>query len=1368
MSTAPRPLPRLLPTLLPAGITALALLAGSGLLLGGPSEASTSTTEEPNTDPTPVFEAAPVPSPRLALNTTESGAYTRPITTWFADHPGERGYVQVDRPLYRPGETIWFRSWDLATRTLSTRSAPTSVVLVNPRGGVEATVNLEAGVTSGKFDLAKETPGGAWTLRLVKGGATLTERTIIVRTVQIPKLKTTLEVPPAARNPGDSVEATVHVARATGEVLANHPIQVVLQVDGAQVQVEAVTTDTKGDAVIRFTLPTRIAVGEAMLTVLVTDGGITESTSRAVPIVLQSVRLTAYPEGGQLVVGLADRVYFEVTDPKGKPVEAKGHVEDDTGLSVAPFATSQDGRGIFTLRPAAGRAYRAIVERDGVAPQSFPLPTALSQGCVMRTYADVDGLHPAVRAEVACSEPRTVTVVATQREALLDIARVSTGPDAPAVVYLSAKDEAQVWSPGVARVTVFDGLTPLAERVVFRNRGQQLKVDLKADKTSYAPGDEVRMTVRTRNRNGIAVPAELALGVVDDALLTYADDDAGRLVAQALLAPEVPGTIDAPNHYFDAQNPNSAEAMDLLLGTRGWRRFEWGPVWTWEETKKREALAKAARANAERERMEVRKKAEMDFEDIPMPAAPVPQMAAEGAMEEAKDMLNRVPAGRAYQEVAAASPGKPSPATTTTRVMAAPALADVTMRTDFRDTIYWNPSVRTDASGRATVRFTLSDAVGSFRAAAEGAGGGTVGLGEQLLVTRLPLALDVKLPDAMSQGDEPLLPILVNNDTDAAVKVALQADWAGLLAPRDAGALSLSLAANSRDALYVPLRVVAPMGRGKVTISGRAGDGHDAFARDIEVTPLGFPQERSMSGTVATTYTETLTLPAFLPGTVEASAQVYPSALSTMLSGLDGMLRQPGGCFEQTSSSNYPNVMIMRYLDEQHETAPEIATRATALLTDGYQRLTGFESQGGGYEWFGGAPGHEALTAYGILEFNDMKTVYPKVDVAMIDRTARWLIGSRRNGKGGYLRNPRALDTFGGAPETVTDAYITWTLAEAGYVGDLDPELDAAEALADKTTDPYLLALATGAIARDPARKESTRKAADRLARMQAEDGSWPGAEVSITRSGGKNLLVETTALAVLALLTAEGPDSATTNGVAWLTENRDGSGAWGATQATVLALRAVTTYATTHRATTSPGKLQLVVNGTTVGAVSYTAGQKETMVLPPYGHLLHPGANSVTLNHEGGRPMPFTFSVVYRTEAPLADPDVAVDLETALSTRSLRMGETTHLTATVHNNTTTGQPMTIARIGIPGGLSPQQWQLDALKEQKLIDFYETRPREVAVYWRGLPPSATMNIGLDLVATVPGTYTGPASSAYLYYTDDRKDWSDGVRVEIAR
>src|SRR4029077_16795704 len=130
--------------------------------------------------------------------------------------------------------------------------------------------------------------------------------------------------------------------------------------------------------------------------------------------------------------------------------------------------------------------------------------------------------------------------------------------------------------------------------------------------------------------------------------------------------------------------------------------------------------------------------------------------------------------------------------------------------------------------------------------------------------------------------------------------------------------------------------------------------------------------------------------------------------------------------------------------------------------------------------------GHEALTAYGLIQFADMRDVYGAVDSAMVARTGAWL-KSRRDGNGGYLRDAKALDSFGRASPEVTDAYITWALVTAGETG-LDKEIAKSAKLAETTQDAYQLALATGTLLQrntGAAPAKAGIAAATKLARMQ-------------------------------------------------------------------------------------------------------------------------------------------------------------------------------------------------------------------------------------------------------------------------------------------
>ena len=89
-----------------------------------------------------------------------------------------------------------------------------------------------------------------------------------------------------------------------------------------------------------------------------------------------------------------------------------------------------------------------------------------------------------------------------------------------------------------------------------------------------------------------------------------------------------------------------------------------------------------------------------------------------------------------------------------------------------------------------------------------------------------------------------------------------------------------------------------------------------------------------------------------------------------------------------------------------------------------------------------------------------------------------------------------------------------------------------------------------------------------------------------------------------------------------------------------------------------------------------------------------------------------------------------------------------------------------MAVIGIPGGLEVRHDQLKELVDESRIAAYEVHGREAVLYWRSLKKEQRGELPLSVVAAVPGTYTGPASRAYLHYTDELKHWNTGLQVEI--
>ncbi|MBX2802375.1 MAG: hypothetical protein KTR31_32145 [Myxococcales bacterium] len=1319
------------------------------------SQAADRVTESTEMDRPPALAKAPRDTLRLPFP-ADARQLMRDLDTYHAQTASRRVHVQLDRPLYRPGDEVSVRLWDLATRDHGVGERQLTVQLLDPRG---SQVQRQEMAKNGALQLPEGAAGGTW--KVVVSGSATAERTFTVNNFQAPRIDKQLTFLRTGYQPGDTVQAVVTLQRATGEILADVDVTTQVRIAGSAQPAQQVRTDAKGEATVRFELPVRLGSPDVNLTVLVDDGGVRESITRAVPVVLDRVELRFFPEGGTLVAGLPGRVYFEAVDVRGEPADVQGTVVDDQGEPVATLRSWVDGRGHVSFVPRAGRTYSARIDRRQGDALVFGLPTADAEGCVMRHHDDLQGTQRAVRLSVRCTESQQVVVLATQQEQIIDRAAFGVRRGRPTTVHLRSGRAGLSRAQGVARVTLMtEELQPMAERLVFRNLSQRMTVDFTPERASYAPGDTVTLGVSTRGPRGEPVAAELSVAVVDDALLSFADDDAHTLTSQVLLQADLPEPIEGVADYFEPGSEDGPLGLDLALGTRGWRTFDWTPVWRIGEQREAERYGWGGVAGGVEGGVVggVLGGVAMDelqgigYAEVELAAAAPPPRASAARARPRPVVKRRSNKKRA--EAPTRVFAKETVATTSalSKRAKSPQVESLDVRSDFRDTVLWEPVVRTDRRGRATVSFDLSDAVTGFRVSAQGVGNGALGAGSTEIASTLPLSVALRVPQALSAGDELVLPITVENRRERRLTAQLGLEAGELLA---LGAMPDTVPLEPGERRTVHARLTAQRGRGEVGVRviASAGSDNDGVQRSIPVVAPGFPQRQTFSGVLDRKAVHTVALQGALPESVSGHVTVFPSVVSELTEGMEGMLRTPGGCFEQTSSTNYPNVVILELLDRSGG-GGTLAVDRQQILDAGYGILRGYQVGSGGFETWGSGPGKEALSAYGLMQFSDMSKVFD-VDPSIVSNNVRYLY-DQRDGKGGYRVTGASAHGYGTAPTEVLDAYITYALVETGH-RDLDTEIEAQAEMAQRSEDPYRLSMATMTLlATKPA---AGRAAAKRLAALQADDGSFPGSETSITRSENQNLLVEATALSAMALHRA-GNMAAANHAVEWIHGKQTAAGQWGATQGNALALKAIAQIASGQGAS---GHVVVRVDGEVVGRGSYAADDSDPLTIPLEG--LTPEAREVELSIDGST-VPYAVQLDWTTEEPTEAADRRLDVSTELSEQAVAMGQTTRLRATVTNRTSAVVPDPIARIGLPAGLEAEIWQLEELQDKGVIAFFETRPREVTLYWDGIHPRETHEVALDLVARVPGSFTGPASSAYPYYDDEAKGWAEGLAATV--
>jgi alpha-2-macroglobulin-like protein len=666
-------------------------------------------------------------------------------------------------------------------------------------------------------------------------------------------------------------------------------------------------------------------------------------------------------------------------------------------------------------------------------------------------------------------------------------------------------------------------------------------------------------------------------------------------------------------------------------------------------------------------------------------------------------------------------------------------------RSDFRETIYWNPVVQTNKEGVAEIDFYNSDASTTFRAVAEGIGfNGLPGRTENTYAVQSSLRLDAKIPPYLTVGDKALIPLVIKNNSGQNSTVRIQ-----VVTPADfiTGEYkrNYTLAPDSSLQILIPLEA-RNAGQGQIQFNVSSEFGDETLSLPVSAADKGFPVSLVFSGNKSGKHE--FPVSRMVPGTLRTKLQLFSSLEGQLLDGIESMLREPYGCFEQTSSTTYPNVFILKYLKESGRSNPKIERKALDYIQRGYARLIGFETKQDGFEWFGNTPPHEALTAYGLLEFTDMKE-FVKVNEKMLQRTKQFLL-SRRDGNGGFTIQKKGYDQFASVPDKIATLYILYALTEAGVTKEVETEYRAGVKKAMESKDAYQLALMALA-----ANNMNDRESYLRLMSLMADQPEKGKVETSVVNSRDASLRVETWSLQALALLRANQPDMGRVANLLSKILGEKSYYGYGSTQATVLALKAITAY----------GRLAGKVAGET--EIDFTLNNDRVTSYDSLNSLLQTGNNSFNVRYsKNENAVPYNLEVSYSTFIPPSADKAEIRLSTRLKSDSASAGETVRMDIEVSNTKSALQPMVIAKIGIPAGLSLQPWQLKEFTEKNKCAYYEIFDNYLVFYWMGFAPNETKTLGLDLKAEIPGTYKAKASTVYLYYTPEYKYWAEGTEVTV--
>jgi len=283
----------------------------------------------------------------------------------------------------------------------------------------------------------------------------------------------------------------------------------------------------------------------------------------------QIPHLQFFPEGGDAVEGVTNKIAFKANDQWGRPIKIKGIVENNKGVKIDSLRAIHDGMGYFYIFPQPGESFSAKWKDQKGTEHFTELPVIKHTGVSMQVVISENRRSFFVNAapDVA-STLGDIHLIGTmnQHEVFKLTKDISSG-------VIKGIIPTENLPTGILTITAFDGQwRPLSERITYINNQEYL---FNAEMNVEHWG----LNKRARDEISITVPDSLAasfsIAVTDNSIDT---DSSDNIISHLLLTGDLRGQVYDPAYYFSNNSDTMNQQLDLVMLTHGWRRFKWEDV----------------------------------------------------------------------------------------------------------------------------------------------------------------------------------------------------------------------------------------------------------------------------------------------------------------------------------------------------------------------------------------------------------------------------------------------------------------------------------------------------------------------------------------------------------------------------------------------------------------------------------------------------------------------------------------------------------------------------------------------------------------------------------------------------------------------
>ncbi len=699
------------------------------------------------------------------------------------------------------------------------------------------------------------------------------------------------------------------------------------------------------------------------------------------------------------------------------------------------------------------------------------------------------------------------------------------------------------------------------------------------------------------------------------------------------------------------------------------------------------------------------------------------------------------------------------------------------LREYFPETLVWSPELVTDKDGKATLSFKMADNITTWKLyTIASTRQGKIGVVEREVTVFQPFFVDLDPPKFLTDGDEIFLPTQVRNYTADKQKVDVtmaKSDWFTFLG---ADRQNIEVASNGATNAVFGFKANAVVKDGKQRVTAIAAKDSDAIEKPVTVRPNGQEIVRTESRLFSNSAAFDLDFPQnALPKTPRAEVKIYPNLMAHVTESVEGLLQRPYGCGEQTISSTYPNLMILKFkADAKTDGKSFLEQKAKKYLQKGYERLLGYQIADGGFSYWGSKDSSDvALTAYALRFLADARG-FIEVDPKVIENAQNYLV-KQQQADGSFTRKYYGETVVDKNRAKLFTAYVARTLAMLKTEKSvLDKALAFLKTRTAEIDEPYVLAL-YGLASLDAGNAQAAREVVQKLEKMAIAEGDrvyWKLETNTPFYGWGTAGRIETTALVLQLLIKTreQNPKSEELIGKAtmFLLKSKDRYGVWYSTQTTINVLDAFLASLASSKG--SSATVTVALNGEKLKDFAVSADQIEPFVLDLTGKL--GSANRLEVTSSDGSPV---MSQIVKTHY-IDWKDAEVSSRNLNDSRAIRLDYKCDKTTAKIMETVTcaveaervgfqGYGMLLAEIGLPPGADVSRESLEkAFAEDWSLSRYDVLPDRIVVYMWAKAGGSKFNFTFKPRYGINAQT--PASILYDYYNEEAKATIAPMRFEV--